>query len=62
MIQVAPAATDVPQVFVWEKSVPVAAIFAMFSELLPELVSVTDWVEAVVPFSTVPKLREDGVS
>ena len=61
-VQVAPAATEVPQLLVSEKSVPAMAIFAMLSELLPEFASVTDCVGAVVPFRTVPKLREFGVS
>ena len=62
IVQVAPAATEAPQVLVSEKSVPATAIFAMLSELLPELASVTDCVDAVVPLRTVPKLREFGVS
>ncbi len=51
MVQLAPAATALPQVFVWAKSllfVPVIAMPAMFSVALPVLVSVTVCRELVV--------------
>jgi hypothetical protein len=52
MVQLAPAATDVPQVLVWAKSlmlVPVTATLVRESAALPELVSVTVCAVLVVP-------------
>jgi hypothetical protein len=46
--QLAPAASELPQVFVWAKS-PLAAILVMVRAALPVLESVTVWPELVVP-------------
>ena len=50
MLQLAPAATLVPQVLVSAKS-PEAAIEVIESDAWPELVSVTDWAVLVEPTS-----------
>lgn len=52
MVQLAPAATEVPQLLVWAKSpalVPETAMLLTLKAALPELVRVTDCVELVAP-------------
>ena len=56
MVQLAPAATVAPQVFVWVKS-PLAAMLLMLSVALPGLVSVTLWAGLVLPTNWLPKPR-----
>jgi len=48
MVQEAPAATELPQVFVSAKS-PLAVMLVMLNVPLPVLVSVEDWGALVVP-------------
>lgn len=50
IVQLAPAATELPQVLVCEKS-PLTAMLVMLSARLPELVSVTGFDELVVLIS-----------
>ena len=47
MVQLAPAATEAPQVLVWEYGA-LAVMLVMFSAAVPELVSVTDCAALVV--------------
>jgi len=52
MVQLAPAARELPHVFVWTKSpllVPVIAILVMLTAVLPVLAIVTAWAVVVVP-------------
>ncbi len=60
MLQLAPAATEPPQLFVWAKSpllVPVTAILLMLSAVLPVLVRVTVCAALVVPTFSLPNVR-----
>ena len=64
IVQCEPAVSEVPQLFVCEKSAifePVIAILEIFSEVVPEFVSVTGFVVALFTFS-VPKLMLDGLT
>src|SRR2546427_301120 len=56
MVQPAPTATFVPQLFVWAKS-PLAAMLVMFNTAVPLLVSVDVWGGLVVPMGWLPKFR-----
>src|SRR2546426_3829375 len=56
MVQLAPAATLLPQLLAWAKS-PLAAMLAMFNTAVPLLVSVDVWDGLVVPMSRLPKIR-----
>src|SRR5579863_5638864 len=58
--QLAPAATLLPQVFVWLKS-PLAAMLAIESAAVPVLVSVTTCAALDVPTFWLPKLRLVGL-
>lgn len=52
IVQLPPAATELPQVFVWPKSppfVPVTATLVMPKLAFPVLVKVTIWAALVVP-------------
>jgi hypothetical protein len=65
MLQLAPAAKEVPHVWVWAKSpgsVPLMAIPVIVRALVPTLVKVTVCGELVVPIATVAKLRLVGES
>jgi hypothetical protein len=55
-MQVAPAATDVPQVLLAAKA-PVAAMEEIMRGAVPELVRVTIWAELVVPTVWEAKVR-----
>src|SRR5580658_1560314 len=60
MVQLAPAARELPQVLVWAKApllVPVMAILVMLTAVLPVLLNVTVWAVVVVPTFSLPKLR-----
>ena len=65
IVQLALAASELPQVCVWEKSValvPVIAIPVIVSEVVPTFVSVTVFGPLVTPMATVPKLKLVGES
>jgi hypothetical protein len=65
MIQLAPAATLSPQVFVWLKSaalVPAIATLVMDSAALPEFETVTVWAALAFVRYWVPNVRLEGVS
>jgi len=49
IVQLLPAETELPQVFVSAKSKVVVEMPVIFSVALPELVRVTDWAALVVP-------------
>ena len=55
MAHVPPTATNVPQLFVSEKS-PLEVMPEMLSEAVPVLVSVTVWTALVVPTGVPPAL------
>ena len=60
IVQLLPAATELPQVFVWVKSpglVPVTAMLVMLSVPVPVLVRVTDFVEPLLPTFTLPQFK-----
>ena len=60
IVQLAPAATALPQAFVWAKSpalVPVTVMLAILNAALPVLVSVTVWAALVVLIVWFPKER-----
>src|SRR4029077_2949746 len=59
MEQLAPAATEAPQVLVWPYCV-LAAMLVMFRAAVPELVSVTDCAALAVFRFWLPKLRVVG--
>ena len=59
MVQLAPAATELPQVLVWAKS-PLAETLVRFSEALPVLESVTDCAALVVPTVWLVKVSEEA--
>src|SRR5260370_9051623 len=59
MVQLAPAATELPQVLVWAKS-PLAETLVRFSEALPVLESVTDCAALVVPTVRLAKASEEA--
>jgi hypothetical protein len=64
MVQLAPAASDSPQVFVWAKSaafVPAIAMLVIDSAALPVLVSVAVCAALVAPLSAV-NVSDGGVS
>jgi hypothetical protein len=61
MLQVAPAATAAPQLFVWAKS-PVATMPVTVSAVLWLFVTETVFATLVVPIAWDPKLRADGAS
>lgn len=61
--QVAPAATEPPQVLLWAKSpllVPVTAMLLMLSAALPVLDSVIAWAALVVPTFWFANVSEAG--
>jgi len=58
-VQAAPAAKEVEQLLVWEKS-PLFDIPSMASAVLWLFVSVTACAGLVLPIATVPKLRLSG--
>jgi len=63
--QLTPAANELPQVWVSEKSaalVPVIAMPAIVNVVVPTFVNVTDLAALVVPTLTVPKLKLVGES
>ena len=63
MVPLAPAATLVPHVFVWAKSlalVPVTARLVMVSAAFPVLLKVTDCTVLVVPTVWFPKASDVG--
>ena len=63
IVQLAPAATLVPQVLVWAKSpalVPLRVMLVMLRVALPLLVRVTELAALVVPTAWLPKLRLVG--
>lgn len=65
ILQLVPAATLAPQLFVCEKSllfVPVTSILEMASAAPPLLLSVIVFEPLVVPISNEPKSRLDGVT
>jgi hypothetical protein len=65
ILQCAPAATDVPQVFVWAKSrgsAPPMAMLVIVSGAVPVLVRVTDWDELLTPMFWRAKLTVEGLS
>jgi hypothetical protein len=59
MVQLAPAATELPQVLVWAKS-PLAEMLVRLSEALPVLESVTDCAALVVPTVWLAKVSEEA--
>jgi hypothetical protein len=64
-VQLPPAATDPPQLFVWVKSLafgPVIATDVMFSTAVPEFVSVTDNGTLPFKYTTLPNTSEAGDS
>jgi hypothetical protein len=57
-VQLDPATTLEPQVFVWRKSplfVPVIVMLVMLSDAVPVLDKVTTWAALVVPNNWLPK-------
>jgi len=63
MLQLPPAATDVPQVLLWAKSpllVPVTAMLVMLSAALPVLDSAIAWAALVVPTFWFANVKEAG--
>jgi hypothetical protein len=65
MVQSAPAATLVPQVFVWAKSpgsVPVMLTLVILRLTLPTFVSVTVFAALVCPTLTLPKFSPPGAN
>lgn len=65
MLQLAPAATDAPQLLVCVKLVafaPVSAMLVVVRAAAPELVSVTVCVPLVVLIAWLPKATEAGVN
>jgi hypothetical protein len=62
-VQLDPAATLVPQVFVWLKSplfVPVIVMLVMLSDAVPVLDKVTTWAALLVPSNWVPNVSVAG--
>jgi hypothetical protein len=59
MVQLAPAATELPQVLVWAKS-PLAETLVRFSEALPVFESVTVCAALVVPTVWLVKVNEEA--
>src|SRR3989442_3765332 len=59
MVQLAPTARLVPQLFVCAKS-PLAAMLAMFNTAVPLLVRVDVWERLVLPMRRRPKIRLAG--
>ena len=59
MVQLAPAATELPQLLVWAKS-PLALMAVILRAALPELLSVTVCGALVVPCAWLPKVRLTG--
>ena len=60
IVQLAPAATELPQLLVCAKSpgfVPVSARLVTLKAVLPEFVKVTAWAVLVVPTEWLPKAR-----
>jgi hypothetical protein len=58
--QLPPAASELPQVLVWEKSpalVPVTVMLVKFKVASPLLVTVTVWAAVGVPINWLPKVR-----
>ena len=65
MLQVVPAANELPQVWVCQKSpalAPVMVIPLIVKLVVPTLVSVTVFAGLVVPMTTVPKFKLVGNS
>ena len=65
IVHEAPAATDEPQVLVWEKSpgfAPPMAMLVMESVALLVLESVAVWAVLELPMKMLPKLNDAGVS
>jgi len=63
MVQLAPAATELPHVLVWAKSlalVPVSTRLVMFKGALPELLRVAVCGVLLVPTDRLPKARLVG--
>jgi hypothetical protein len=58
-VQVAPAATDVPQLFVWAKSPAITKVLIVRA-VLPVLLRVTVCAELEVPTSCEPKVSDAG--
>ena len=61
MVQLAPAARLVPQLFVWAKS-PLAPIAPRVAADVPGFLNVTAWAGLVVPTVRLAKVRLDGVA
>jgi hypothetical protein len=65
MMQLDPAASELPQVWVWAKSpglFPLTAMLVIVKEVVPTFVSVTFIAALVVPIAWVKKLRLTGES
>src|SRR5256712_3397797 len=65
IVQLAPAANELPHVWVWAKSpalVPVIATPLMLREVVPTFVIVAVFAALVVPMATVPKFKLVGES
>ena len=63
MVQLPPAATEVPQVLVWAKSpalLPATATLVMLKAALPALLRVTASAALVVPTNWLPNVRLVG--
>ena len=63
IVQVPPAATELPQLLVWAKSlgfVPVSAILVMVKAALPVLVRVMVWAALVAPTAWLANVRLVG--
>src|ERR1035437_11100199 len=61
MVQLAPTATEEPQVLVWKKS-PVAATWVTVNAAVPWLVSVTCWAALELPTGWLEKLKLAGLN
>src|ERR1035437_7144152 len=61
MVQLAPTATEEPQVLVWKKS-PVAATWVTVNAAVPLLVSVTCWAALELPTGWLEKLKLAGLN
>jgi hypothetical protein len=61
MVQLAPTATEEPQVLVWEKS-PVVAIWVTFNAAVPLLVNVTCWAALLLPTTWLVKESDEGLN
>src|ERR1035437_2073806 len=61
MVQLAPTATEEPQVLVWKKS-PVAATWVTVNAAVPLLVSVTCWAALLLPTTWLVKESDEGLN